>query len=548
MVCRLAPLLSRLVQRYGKWRLAFALFLLAYALLLLLYLDFAAIQWDETPHLVGGLMISRGQIHEYTTKYLFYPPLFDATTALYYLVLGANVFSVRLVAYTFGILTVWVVFEYAYRVYGPRNALLSTILLASMPGYIVASRLALIETMLMFFFSSSLFLFFLWSRTKKHKLLLLSVVAVVLGIIAKYQAFVSGIVMLVSLLVLWRKRIPKKVVNVLLIATIALAVALPILLFVYQQPVSEFLGEWTYAIQVGNEERTSYSGRFPFPIFYLVEMTHPYAHVHPISAPLYILSLVGLGYWLWRRRDEDKFSLIWFLVVYGVFTLIPNKDWRYISTVFPILAISASDLILFMWDKVKDGLKEPKIRLHRTSIPKFAAAVFVLLIGTSFVYSWGDAHSWVAYEHAYVPVKETTQYMIENSTVNESTVILFTDNYFSDDMVNFYLILYNSSDRTLWDYPEAPADAYSPPLNETWLIEQCEATNVKFLLLYEHRNETYFNSTWRAYYVLDRLVLSGRFKFEWVFGTFPRRVIIIRFIPEYRGAEEQWADVIEKLP
>jgi len=542
------PLFFFFFQRYGKWRLAFALFLLAYALLLLLYLNFAAIQWDETPHLVGGLLISRGEIQEYTTKYLFYPPLFDATTALYYLILGANVFSVRLVAYTFGVLTVWLVFEYVYKVYGPRNALLSAILFASMPGIIFASRLALIETMLLFFFSSSLFLFFLWTRTKSNKLLLLSVVAMALGIIAKYQALISGIVMLVSLLFLWRKHIPKKVVNVFLITTIVVAVALPVLLFVYQQSVSEFLGDWVYAIQVGNEERTSYSGRFPFPIFYLIEMTHPYAHVHPISAPFYILSLVGLGYWLWRRRAEDKFSLIWFLVVYGVFTFIPNKDWRYITLVFPILAISASDLILFMWDKVKDGLKDSGIRLHRTSIPKFGAAVFVLLIGTSFVYSLGDAYSWVAYEHAYVPVKEATRYVIENSTLDESTVILFTDNFLSDDMVNFYLILYNSSDRVLWSYPEQPADAYSPTLNETWLIERCEATNVKFLLLYEHNNETYFDSDWRAYYVLDRLVLSGKFTFEWVFGTFPHRIIIIRFIPDFSGAEEQWADMIENLP
>ena len=73
MVCGVAPLLTRLVKRYGKWRLAFALFLLAYTILLLLYLDFAAIQWDETPHLVGGLLIGRGQIQEYTKTYLFYP-------------------------------------------------------------------------------------------------------------------------------------------------------------------------------------------------------------------------------------------------------------------------------------------------------------------------------------------------------------------------------------------------------------------------------------------------------------------------------------------
>jgi hypothetical protein len=548
MVSRLMPILSRLVQRYGKWRLAFLAFLLAYTVLLLLYLGYAAIQWDETPHLVGGLLLSRGQIHEYTAEYTFYPPLFDATTAMYYLVLGASIFSVRLVALTFGILTVWVVFEYSYRVYGARNALLSSILLASMPGFIILSRLALIETMLIFFFSTSLFLFFLWTRTKHNKLLLLSGVAVGLGIIAKYQAFISVIVMIFSLLFMRRKQIPKKVGKFLIIALIGVAVVLSLFLLVYQQSVSDALGKWMYAIQVGSEERASYSGRFPFPIFYLIEMTYPYAHTHPISAPLYILSLIGLGYWLWRRRTEDKFSLIWFFVVYGVFTLIPNKDWRYISLVFPVLAISASDLILFMWDKVKGGLTANKIRLHRTSIPKVAAAVFVLLMGVSLVYSWGDAYSWVDYEHAYVPVKEATQYVIANSTANESTVILFTDNFFSVDMVKFYLLLYHAGDRMLWQYPEKAADAYSPPLNKTWLIERCEATNVKFLLLYEHGNETYFESDWRAYYVLDQLVLSGRFTFEWAFGTFPRRLIIIRFIPDSLGAENLCTDAIVNSP
>lgn len=544
----MTSVLSNVVQRYGKWRLAFAIFLLGYALLLLLYLDFAAIQWDETPHLVGGLLISRGQIQQYITKYLFYPPLFDITTALYYLVLGVNVFAVRLVAFTFGVLTIWLVFEYSHRIYGPKIAILSTVMLASMPGYIVASRLALIETMLMFFFASSLFLFFLWTRTKDNKLLFLSVIATVLGIIAKYQAFISGIVMLVSLYVLWRKQITKKTKKILIIILIGAVIVLSLLLLVYQQSVSVAIEEWMYAVQVGNEERTSYSGRFPFPIFYIIEMTHPYAHVHPISGPLYILSLIGLGYWLWRGRDEDKFSLIWFFVVYVVFTLIPNRDWRYISIVFPIMAISGAELVLFMWDKVKDGLKGPQFRFHKSSIPKIAASMFVLLIGASFVYSWGDAYSWVSYEHAYVPVKETTLYVIENSTIDESTVILFSDNFFSEEMLNFYLILYNSTNRVLWNYPEAPTDAYKPDLNETWLIERCEARNVKFLLLHEHSNETYFNSTWRAYYVLDRLVLSGRYTFEWAFGTFPHRVIIIRFIPDSEGVEEKWADMIENLP
>jgi hypothetical protein len=531
MIFKLTAVLSRIIQRFGRWRLGFLIFIIAYTALLLLYLDYAAIQWDETPHLAGGLLLSRGQIQEYAQRYLFYPPLFDATTALYYLILGASVFAVRLVALTFGILSVWVVFEYVYRLYGPKTALLSTILLASMPGFIILCRVALIETMLMFFFSLSLFLFFFWMRTKNDKLLLLTGVTMGLGFIVKYQVLVAGVVMLVSMFLMWRERILPKIGKFLLIAIIAVAVVLPVFFLVYQQHVSETLGDWLYAIQVGNEERTAYSRRFPFPIFYLIEMAYPYSHIHPISLPLYILGLFGLGFMLWRRRSEDKFALIWFFVVYVVFTLIPNKGWRYVTPVFPILAVSASEFILFMWNKIKDGLRASKTSLRRAPIPKIAAIVFVLLMGASLVYSWGDTYSWVEVEHVRIPIKEASQYVSEHSALNEPVVVLFTGNFFSTDMVKFYLDIYDSGERELWPYPENPADAYKPVLNETWLIERCEASNVKYLLLYEHGNITYFDSDWKSYYVLDRLRNSGRFTFETAFGDEPRRVNVIRFLP-----------------
>ncbi|MCW4034988.1 MAG: hypothetical protein NWF03_06450, partial [Candidatus Bathyarchaeota archaeon] len=67
--------LERIVERYGKWRLAFVAFLVVYAIILLMYLDYAPIQWDETPHLSGPVILNQGRLFiDYLEVYAFYPP------------------------------------------------------------------------------------------------------------------------------------------------------------------------------------------------------------------------------------------------------------------------------------------------------------------------------------------------------------------------------------------------------------------------------------------------------------------------------------------
>jgi len=526
----LTSVLSGIVRHFNRWRLVLSIFLLVYAALLSLDLGYTAIRWDEAPHLYGGLLLSRGRLQEYTQAGSRYPPLFDVTTALYFKILGLSVFSARLVAVTFGVLSVWGVFEFAYRLYGPRNALVSSVLLASMPGFIVLCRMALIETMLILFFSISLLLFFSWMRTNNDKMLLLSGVTLGLGFLVKYQALVGGIIMLVSVFLLWRERILTKLGKFSLILIIAGATALPWIFFTYQKDASGTLEKWLYVLQVGNEETLVYSKRFPLPVFYLMEMTYPYPDIHPISLPIYILALLGLGFWLWRRRPEDKFSLIWFFVVYSVFTLIPTKSWRYVTLVFPVLAVSASDFILLVWDKVKNGLKACQISLRKNRIIAVAATVFIFFVVASVLYSSLNAYSWVEKDHFHVPVEEASQYVAKRSASNEAIIVLCASNFFNIDMMKFCLQIYDPNQRALWQYPELPVDAYTPFFNETTLIERSEALDVKYLLLYEYGNVTFFQSEWRASNVLEVLLNTNRFAVDTEIGTFPRRIFIMRFL------------------
>ena len=65
--------LSRIMRLFDRWRLVFFIFLLAYTVLLLLYLDYAPIRRDETPNMYGGLLLDNGQFGEYLRESAFYP-------------------------------------------------------------------------------------------------------------------------------------------------------------------------------------------------------------------------------------------------------------------------------------------------------------------------------------------------------------------------------------------------------------------------------------------------------------------------------------------
>ncbi len=523
----LTPALSRIARYFNRWRLALLIFLLVYTAILLLDLGYAAIQWDETPHLYDALLLNRG-LQDFIQRCSRYPPLFTVMTAFYFKIFGASVFSGRLVAVTFGVLSAWVVFEFAYRLYGPRNALISSVLLATMPGFIILSRITLLETMLIFFFSISLLLFFSWMKTNNDKMLLLSGVTLGLAFLVKYQALVGGLVMLVSMFLWGRDRIRARIRKFLLLIIIVAVIALPWILL-----TSGRAQTWLYVLQVGSENTLEYSQRYPFPIFYLIEMANIFPGIYPISLPIYILALLGLGFWLWRRSPEDKFSLIWFFLIYAIFELIPAKSWRYVTLVFPILAISASSFFLLILDKVKDRLRAYQANLCKIDITKVATVFLTVLLLISILYSSQVAYLWAKRYHFDVPVGEASRYVAERSEVTETVVVLCIVNFFSVDTVEFYLQLYNPGQRQPLSYPELAVDAYMLPFNVSELIEISEAWGVKYLLLYEHGNNTFFQSELTSQHVLDMLLDSGSFSKEAEFGSFPRRIYVIQFLPNF---------------
>jgi uncharacterized membrane protein len=507
---------------FNKWRLALLIFTVVYAVFLVLELGYMSPQWDEAPHLYGGLLLSRGSIQQYITTFGYYPPLYDLLTTGFFLTLGASAASGRLVAVAFSLLTVWLVFEFANRAYGPKTALISSIALGTMPGFFWLSRVAMLETMLMFFFALSMFFFLSWIRFKKNKTLLLCGLAIGVGFLAKYQILVAGLVMIVAILLLYRNKLRWKFSKFLLLPIIALLVVMPWVLIVVQKNGLERFGELLYVIQEGGQDRAVYSTRFPMPIFYLVEMTWPFNDipVHPISLPLYILGLLGLGLWAYRRKPEDKFFLVWFIVVYVFFTLIPNKQWRYITPVFPVLAISAASFIMFVYGKAAATWKRPQISLNKAKALKVAAGLFVVLAATAVVYSSYNAYQMVSRDQIHIPIEEATTYAASHMSSNESIVVMSPFNLFNQDMVRFYLPATQATQIHVLQYPELPIDSFASTFNVTELVTLCASRNVKYVFLYEHAD---------IMEIYTKLNESGRFTYEHVVGETPRSIAILSF-------------------
>ncbi len=490
------------------------------------------IQWDEIPHLYGGLLLTHGKGQEYLATYGYYPPVYDLATTGYFRIFGISVAAGRLAAVTFSLLSIGILFEFANRTYGPKIALISSILLGVMPGFFWLSRVAMLETLLVFFFSLVMFFFFSWMQRNQNKALILCGLALGIGFLAKYQILVAGIVIIISILLLNRNQLRKRFSKFLLLPIIAIIVFIPWVLVLAQTNGLEQIGELLYVIQEGGQDRALYSTRFPMPIFYLIEMTWPFPDipVHPISLPLYILGLLGLVLWAYRRKTEDKLFLIWFIVTYVFFTFIPNKQWRYVTPLFPVLALSAASFIFFVYGKVAVAWNRAQTTLTKKWVLKVTAGLFVILAATAVVYSGYNAYQMVARDQIHIPIEEATNYAANYINQNESIMVVCATNFYNHDMVKFYLHANESKQNQVFQYPEMPVDAFTPNFDVNELISLCEEHNVKYVFLYEYgATFPYFNSTLTLHEVYIMLLDSGRFSYTSIVGESPRTISILSF-------------------
>ena len=522
------------IRRFDRWRLCLIFFAVAYGCILAIDLGSKSMMWDEVTHFTGGLLLSRGQVGLWVWTNSFYPPVYDIVAAAYFVVGGPSVFAGRLVAVTFSVFSVFVVYEIANRLYNGKTALVAAIFFGVMPGVVFLSRMAMIETLLLFIFSLCMLFFFNWIRTNRERDRMLSITALVVGVAVKYQMLVVVPIIMLLGMYFWKRdylktelkrsfRLPRLAIVLAAIITVA-AVAYVLL-------SSGLLNTLFYAIREGTAEKAVYSVRYPTPIFYFIEMTWADNIMHPVSLLLYLTGLAGIGLFVYRKRREDKFLLLWFAVIYLVFTLIPNREWRYITIAFPVLAIAAASLLVTAIDRIGKIGQTAKKSLSRKWGTKLAAAILIAFTATSVYFSCSDAYVWVNANQFQVPVDQATYYAAQNLDQNQTIVVACPTNRFTMFMVWFYLNIKNPDQNynQTWQYPQLAADAYTPDFNTNAFIALCQDRNAKYVLLYEYGWLQYFNSTITEKDVYNMLNQTGRFTLQNSFGAWPNRIFVFSF-------------------
>lgn len=515
-------------------------FLVVFACTATYQLGYMSVQWDEMPHLYGGVLLSRGQTWDYMTTYAYYPPIFDLVTTGFFQVFGANEFAGRMVAVTFSLLAIWLVFEFTKKTYGQKHAFLASVLLGTMPGVFWLSRVTMLETMLIFFFTLVMFAFYSWlSNSSSYRALVFSGLALGIGVLAKYQIVVAALAMLLCILFLARKRLKLNLAKFVLIIVVVVLVVVPWFVAIYHYNGMTKFETIQYVMSEGGQDRPAYSNRFqPVPVFYLVEMTWPFNDiaVHPISLPIFILGLCGLGLFAYRRSRQDIFFLTWFLVVYVFFTVIPNRQWRYVTPLFPIVAIAAACFILFLYGKVQRW-KPQQVGIKAERLKKLAAATFLTIIACAVAFSSYNAYQMTVRDQIHIPVKEATAYLAGNMTKDQSAVLVCAFNLLNQDMFRFYLPQ-NMSSEQVWQYPALAVDAFTPDFNITEFVDLCVQRNVKYIILFDYGIYAQFFNTTLTYTDVQTM-LDDTKRFDdpserpfWgeFYGNYGYRIFLVRFL------------------
>jgi hypothetical protein len=172
--------------------------------------------------------------------------------------------------------------------------------------------------------------------------------------------------------------------------------------------------------------------------------------------------------------------------------------------------------------------------VNRQRLVKVSTVLLIAVMAGSIAYSVSDTYDYVSKYDITIDIKGATDYAFHNMDFNKSIMVLCPFNFFSREMVRFYLWADGDNLIPVFQYPRMPVDTYTPTFNLTEFIRICEITQVQFVFTYEYGGTVpYFNTTLNLQQIYQQLYASGNFTHisdNATFGENPRRIFVLQFL------------------
>lgn len=328
--------------------------------------------WDNSEPTYGEIVKELFGTGDWLTLHFNYqpwyihPPLWFWTAGASVAVFGLNEFALRLPGALFGLLTVGATYLGARRIYGEVAGLIAALALGTSLEFVMLSRLAILDSMLLFFTTVATFWIYFAIREDNRSAFWTAVAAASLGTLTKGPvATILPVLVLVAYL-LWSRRPLPRTLPWIGGALLYLVLA----------------GSW-FAVETvvhGPSFLTAYFGlsnvgRFLSPF---ENQPGPFWYYIPVAAIGFFPYVAFLPKALkvaWQNRGQDELYLLLSAVMpFLFFSLAQTKLPNYIAVIFPSFAVLVGRVF-------RDAIAENRLLSLRGALIFLPASLVLLTIG-----------------------------------------------------------------------------------------------------------------------------------------------------------------------
>lgn len=329
--------------------------------------------WDNSEPTYGEIVKELFRTGDWLTLHLNYrpwdthPPLWFWTAALSAMVFGLNEFALRLPSALFGLATAFATYRAGLRMYGAAAGLTAALAAGTSLEMIVLSRLAMMETALIFFMTVAFFWSYFALRDGDRRALWIAVASSALGTLTKGPiALVLPLLVILSWLA-WTRGWSRLRGQPLAGAAAAYVV---------------IAGSWfavaTMVRGTGFLERyfgLSNFGRFMHPFENQPGPWWYYVPVLVVGFFPFVAFLPQALHRAWRvRGGDERFLLLCAAVPFAFFSIAQTKLPNYIAVFFPALGIMVGSV-------VGAAARDNELRPLRSALIFLPAALVLLAAG-----------------------------------------------------------------------------------------------------------------------------------------------------------------------